>query len=266
MKVIEATDVKQKVMHYARFERDHIAVVTEGLRNADVLGITRSRMATEFEIKVSRSDLNKELAAIKYADITMNQDRGLAPADNDPEQMALNIEMGKLKNKSGGWTKISKHEEYTDPKKYFEKHQRYMYTHPFIPNYFYMVVPDKLVDYAVEQLAGTKYGVIAYDGCRGGHYGYKLDEVWYPDRDDRPDGARWISGLPCDLAIGMCYKQVAVRKKAMMLHKDKIGDDVIMSMLTRTSTENIYLMKDIIWRDEKIKELEEKLNGNTSTT
>lgn len=263
MKVIEATEVKQKIMHYARFERDHIAVVTEGLRNADVLGITRTQFATEFEIKVSRSDLNKELAAIKYADITMNQDRNLAPADSDPEQMELNIELGKLKNKSGGWTKISKHEEYTDPKKYFEKHRRYMYTQPFIPNYFYMVVPDKLVAYAVEQLAGTKYGVIAYDGCRqlDQHMGYFLDGIWYDRYGDRPEGAVWKRGAPCD---GNCYKEVAVRKKAMRIHSEKIADHVIISMLTRTCTENIFLMKEIIWRDEKIKKLEEQTNGNNS--
>lgn len=143
MKIVEAHTVKQKLMRYARFERDHVAVVTEGLRQADVLSITKGRLAYEFEVKVSRSDLNKELAAIRYASITMKDNRNYAPADNDPEQLALNMELGALKQKSGGWSKISKHEEYTDPKKYFEKHQRYMYTHSYIPNYFYIVVPDK---------------------------------------------------------------------------------------------------------------------------
>lgn len=245
MKVVQAHEVKQKLMHYAFYERNHIAVVTEGLRNADVLGISKSRFATEYEVKVSRSDLNKELAAIKYADMTMNQDKNIGIPDNDPEQMALNVELGKLKQKSGGWSKISKHEEYTDPKKYFEKHRRYMWSHPFIPNYFYIVVPDKLSAYATEQLAGTKYGVIAFDGCRRGHYGYKRGDEWFTC-DDRPDGASWCQGLPCELAGDLCYKEIAVRKKAQKIHSDHVSEDVMMSILTRAVTENISLMEEVV--------------------
>ena len=67
MKIVEAHEVKLKIQRYCFFERNHIAVVTEGFNGADVLSITDACLANEFEIKVSRSDLKKELDAIEYA-------------------------------------------------------------------------------------------------------------------------------------------------------------------------------------------------------
>lgn len=200
MKVVLAHEVKMKVMKYARYERDHIAVVTEGLNQADVLGITRSNQAVEFEIKVSRADLQKELAAIKYATMTMLEGKELAPAEPESEQMALNIELGKLRKKSGGWSKISKHQEYVDPKGYFEKHHiRRYFGDQYLPNQFYIVCPESLVELAIEGTKGTGYGVIAYDGCRqkNDHSGYFFEGKWYDRYEDRPEGAVWMRGAPC---------------------------------------------------------------------
>lgn len=267
MKIVEAVKVKQNVMAYCRHERNHVAVVTEGLRNADVLGITGASMAVEFEIKVSKSDLDKELAALRYATITMVEDRNLAPAEEGSEQMALNMELGRLKQRSGGWTKINKHQEYVDPKKYFEKKRSY-YSYPYIPNYFYMVVPEKLVKYTIEQIAHTKYGVIAYDGCRSkdNHVGYKLGDKWLGDKrwSDRPEGAEWkYGGMPCEFVENGCYKEIAVRKKASKIHSDKVSSDVMMSVLSRNTTENISLLREIVNLRERIDELQQQYDKLT---
>lgn len=262
MKLVEAHDVKNKVMKYARYERDHIAVVTEGLNNADVLGITRHRRAVEFEIKVSRSDLQKELAAIEYARLTMVEGKVLAPAEPETEQMELNIKLGQLKNKSGGWSKISKHEEYIAPEKYAEKHHKYYFANhsymeqQYLPNQFYLVVPDKLVQLAIDGTKGTGYGVIAYDGCRGGHYGYKVGDNWYDDLpyENRPDGTRWISGMPCELS-GKCFQEITVKQKARKIHDTPVADRIMTSMLGRACTENITLMDEVKRLSEQVKEL-----------
>lgn len=247
MKSLKSDKVKLDVMSYCFNERNHLAVVTEGLNNADVLGITKYRHAVEFEVKVSRSDLQKELAAIHYGIITMQEGRNFAPVTEDhPEQLALNIELGKLKQKSGGWSKISKHEEYINPVKYRQEKHRYIYDdYRYVPNMFYFVVPEKLVDLAIEGTKGTKYGVIAYDGCRhkNDHAGYFYEGVWYT-RDDHPEAAVWkYSGAPCD---DTCYKEIAVRKKAGKIHDQPIADSIVDAMLQRAVRENINMLHELI--------------------
>ena len=48
--MIEAHSVKHKILSYAFNERNYMAAVTEGLNNADVLGIDKRRRAIEFEM------------------------------------------------------------------------------------------------------------------------------------------------------------------------------------------------------------------------
>ncbi len=258
MKIVEAHKVKLDVMRYAFFERNHMAVVTEGLRNADVVSITgNNKFACEFEIKVSKSDLDKELAAIKYAVKTMKEGKKLGPSENDADQAALNLELAGLKQKAGGWSKVSKHEEYIDPKAYFEKHRRYMFSQSYIPNYFYIVVPDRLTKYAMAQTEGTGYGVIAYDGCRqeGKHYGYYLNGQWHERWTDHPKDAVWQIGAPCSRD---CIKGIAVRSKAKLIHKDPLGEGALMSILNRAVTENIRMLGEIIRLNERLENASSK--------
>lgn len=251
MKVVLAHEVKQKVLRYAFFERNHMAAVTEGLNNADVLSITKAKYACEFEVKVSRSDLQKELAAIQYSTM-VKSGKNMGIADNNPEQEAINLTLFDLKKKSGGWSKITKHKEYIDPLAYFSRRPTWA-VNTYMPNYFYIVVPDKLVELAIEGVKGTGYGVIAYDGCRGDHYGYFLDGVWYERwGDDKPEGAVWTKGAPCS---DSCYKEVAVKQKARLLHKNKVDDESLMKILQRAVTENIRMLAEIVTMDAKLKEL-----------
>lgn len=247
MKIVKAHQVKRDLMHYAFYEKSHIAVVTEGANYGDVVSISQDREAFEFEVKTSRSDLNRELAAIKYASMVMQEGKNLAPADTSPEQAALNLELADLKKKSGGWSKISKHEEYIDPKKYLEDHKPYIgFFGRYIPNYFYMVVPSNLVAYTIEKLQNTKYGVIAFNGCRqeGQHYGRFFKGKWYDNYGDYPEGAEWIKGLPC--SEEGCIFEIAVKKRPRKIHSDKISENVILNILNRACQENIQLLQKIL--------------------
>lgn len=245
MKIVLAHEVKQLIMNYAFFERGHIAVVTEGMNQADVLGITKDKLAVEFEVKVSKSDLNKELAAIRYAIMTMKEGKNLAPITLGAEQEQLNLEFASLKQKAGGWSKISKHEEYIDPKAYFESHKRYMLTNSYVPNYYYIVVPRNLVEYAVEKLQGTGYGVISYNGCRsqGDHYGYLLEGEWVgsPER-----GAAWAKGKPCSFDSSGCRLEPTVKQRARRIHSDPVSDNILMAILHRACTENIFMLRELV--------------------
>lgn len=245
MKVVKAHEVKHDLMRYAFFERGHIAVVTEGLRGADVLSITKANYAVEFEVKTSRSDLKRELDAIEYA---LRTNAGESIAHNPgTEQATLNLGMDKLKRSAGGWSKISKHEEYTDPKAYFERHKRYMLTHSYIPNYFYLVVPQSLVEYTLSRIGSTKYGVIAFDGCRqaGQHYAYFHNGVWY-ERGGEPEGAKWMRGAACEFTADGCYQEIAVKQKARLIHSGKVDQDITNSILARAVTENIRMLKELV--------------------
>lgn len=252
MTITEAHNVKQLIMKYAFYERNHTAVITEGMNNADVLSITSSKYAVEFEIKVSRADLNKEFAAIKYATMTMKENKSFGPPDKSPEQAQLNLKLANLKKKSGAWSKISKHEEYLDPQKYLDKHKGYStyWSYRYVPNYFYMVVPNKLVSCAIENLKGTGYGVIAYDGCRqeGQHYGYFKDGKWYERHDNKPEGVIWQRGIACS---SDCQLEVTVKQKAKRIHSAKIDDRIIMKVLSRACSENISMLEEIVYLKKK---------------
>ena len=112
-------------------------------------------------------------------------------------------------------------------------------------------MPDKLVPLAIAGTVGTGYGVISYDGCRGGHYGYKLGEVWFT-RDDHPEGARWSSGRPCEIDTSGCYQQVAVKQKAKKIHDNPVDDSVINAMLQRAVRENITMLSSLISKSEAL--------------
>lgn len=258
MKVVTAHEVKRRLMVYAFYERNHAAVVTEGLNGADVLAISQERLAIEYEVKTSRGDLNRELAAIRYATMTMKEGKSLGPVSDGPEQEQLNLEFAGLKKKAGnGWTKITKHEQYIDPAKYFEEHKRFMLLERYIPNYFNLVVPRTLVDYALEQTEGTGYGVMAYDGCRseGKHYGWFSDGIWY-DYRNRPDNAVHRRGAPCE--PGRCTQEITVKRRAKRIHEKPVDDGVMMSILRRTIIENITMLDRLVELKEDVNALHKK--------
>ena len=249
--MVEASDVKARIMRYAFYERGHTATVTEGLRNADVLSV-KGTTAYEFEIKVSKSDLDKEIAAINYA-LAEHEGRGIGRPDT-PEQEAINATLFDLKKKSGGWSKISKHKEHLNAVHYFDETPSWAYGHRYIPNYFYLVVPNNLVQHAIDNTP-SKFGVIAYNGCRseGEHYGYFANGKWYERYDEKPEDAKWMKGVPCDPT--RCYEEVSVKRAAKKLHDREISLPILMSILARAVQENITLLETVCYLNDESKRL-----------
>lgn len=117
-----------------------------------------------------------------------------------------------------------------EPQKVYEK--RFKHEHYFkgesnqfceVPNYFSFVVPFDLEKTALEILKDTKYGL----------YCIKIHEN---------------GGNP--------FATVSVQKKAQLLHKEKIKDDLLFSLLRKSSTEvdtlRSKLLSTPVGNEEKI--------------
>lgn len=142
-------DVKTRLMHIALWGNKALCVQTECLNNSDVLEVNKRLYSTEYEIKVSRSDLLSEIKCINAA-------------------------VKKLHDRNLPYNKMRKHENYL-----IDKLQSQFFTTPrgekiplrgkqFIPNYFYFVIPKRLWTSDIgEMLAFTDYGVIIFDLYQG---------------------------------------------------------------------------------------------------
>lgn len=121
------------------------------LWSADVLGIKYSGKISEFEIKTSRSDLLSEIKAIRKA---LEPDSVTVSTKNQ-YGFDMGFEIFKVVETKLSQTKIEKHHHYlTSPRRSFR------------PNSFYFAVPSHLVECAVEQTQGLKYGVFDADALR----------------------------------------------------------------------------------------------------
>lgn len=118
------------------------------LWSADVVACRYNGLMSEYEIKVSRSDLLGEIAAIR---------RALEPDA---------ITIGRWSNYDiyTGYDRIIVNETKLSKTK-IEKHHHYLVRprKSFRPNQFYFAVPTHLVPIAVEKLSGLKYGVLDAD-------------------------------------------------------------------------------------------------------
>ena len=129
---MKSLELKTSTLFYLLFRRGFLGAFTESFNGADVLGVTRKLLTWEFEIKVSKEDLVKELKAIRF----------LTGADT-------NFRRARAANKT------NKHATYL-------KHEHGYKEGYFIPNFFSFVVPKEIADYTVRGVAETPYGVF-YD-------------------------------------------------------------------------------------------------------
>lgn len=128
---MDSQELKIATITNLLFRRNFLGAFTESFNQADVLGISRTMLAWEFEIKVSKEDLAKELKAIRFL------------TGND-----TNMRRARAANKT------SKHKSYLDP--YYKRSTSDGF---FVPNYFSFVVPETIVEYAKRGVEGTPYGV-----------------------------------------------------------------------------------------------------------
>lgn len=185
IKTMDSKKLKTLVMGEFIYNKGYIALFTESWGACDVLGIRRSRYVVEFEIKVSKSDLAKEIACIKGA-----------------------------VNKTGCHGRRCK----------FLKHKEYLlnetwnpYLSIYRPNYFYFVVPMELERNAIEGVAGTPYGVMAY-----GEWTYELE--FYKGTPRYEVQTRNAHG----------FKESV---KAKPIHKEKVSDERMIDLIRKASTE-----------------------------
>lgn len=127
-----ASEAKHWIQRYTLWERGFTLCVTEGLNSSDVLAV-RDGLAIEYEIKVSKSDLMREIKVIQTA----------------------------LRKQTFGYSraKLEKHETYLgnrQPRIF----NHYTQEAIFIPNFFTFVVPDALAECAAQGVLGTPYGVL----------------------------------------------------------------------------------------------------------
>lgn len=121
-------------------------IVCDEFEFIDIIGVRRTRYVVEFEIKVSKSDLDREIKCIIA----------------DPE---------KTEKYGKDWEKVCKHKTYLTgerPKTNYDLRLNAlgigdsMIGGAFRPNEFYFYVPDYLADYAIKRMAelNLPYGVV----------------------------------------------------------------------------------------------------------
>lgn len=139
--------LKKELMSHMYYRLGY-AIVVDEFRFMDVFGIRRNGYGVEFEIKISKSDFDRELKCI-------------------------NSKQESVQEYGNDWEKFSKHRLYLDgtvPKTQYNLRMEKIYADanmsrnidmkPFRPNEFYFYVPDYLSEYAESQLTFLPYGLV----------------------------------------------------------------------------------------------------------
>lgn len=133
--------VKTELMMFLSYRLHHRYVITEGLNFSDVFSINRAGYSCDYEIKVSKSDLKRELSCIVDGECDWHR------ADN----------------------KIQKHHYYRMGKPIVEETQQswfggYLPHKYFVPNKFCFVIPSSLFDYLALEIQSKKlpYGIMVW--------------------------------------------------------------------------------------------------------
>lgn len=142
MEVRTSKDLKKELASHL-YWRLQYQVVCDEFQFADIVGIRKTGYVTEFEIKVSKSDFDRELKCITTKDCQ---------------------KYGK------DWEKFSKHRLYLTgelPQTDYDKrmsdlgYSTAISDRVFRPNEFYFYIPDYLVEHAVEKTLDLPYGIVA---------------------------------------------------------------------------------------------------------
>lgn len=138
---INAKYLKKELIDHLYWRLNYTIVIDE-YKFMDVFGVRRNGYCVEFEIKISKSDLCRELNL-------------------------MNCEQPMKWSKD--WPKWEKHSHYLnrriDPTKFRNQYALFLHENLpepefFMPNEFYFYVPDFLADFAAQATANTPYGVI----------------------------------------------------------------------------------------------------------
>lgn len=185
---MNAKIAKAEMLAFLLYEKKYKCAVTEyggsgTIGNADIFGFTKADFTHELEVKCSKADLAGEIASIKnlarHEDAAMLGERNMA--------------------------KLSKHSTYLQAAPQGEmpwSQREWDMTH--VPSRFSFVLPPELLDYALNNLIGTPYGV------------YVVHEREY---------------------LGQKRYSVSEERRPEQLHKNKVTDDIKEYLLHKTSNE-----------------------------
>lgn len=233
MKVLKSTGMKARLSNYLMGEKHHIAVVTEGLNQSDVLGVTGALFGVEYEIKTSRPDLKLELDSMIRGQIKATVEIG-----DQQAQLAL------ITSAPSPTSKLSKHRQYFSVPEWLVNkrqveydwrtaHTQLMWHNAYIPNYYNFLVTKELVPYALERLQGLPYGVATLD-CRHKYKG-KSAPYWH------------MNGC-----TESCYDEIAVVKPAKRLHGEPLATANLVAIMRRASWENVELRRKNIAQQRRL--------------
>jgi hypothetical protein len=141
---MKSKEIKERLLHYLIYERS-IPAITEGSFGqgiCDVLAIKDQKFVMEYEIKVTKPDLDSELKTICH--YYKNEECTKLYKDEKHRSLFHAFHTGQLLEDQLSMYSIN-----------LGKITR------TVPNYFCFVVPKELAAYAVERLSGTPYGVIS---------------------------------------------------------------------------------------------------------
>lgn len=122
------------------YRLNHQYVVSEGPNNSDVFSINRSGYTCDYEIKVSKQDLDRELSHINATEPARGWQRG------EPKtQKHHYYRMGK------GYIE--------EPHDYYGSMLSFNYT---VPNKFCFFIPDGLYEHLATRMIGLPYGIMVF--------------------------------------------------------------------------------------------------------
>lgn len=164
----------------AEWGNDYAAAVEEvtNTRSADLIAVEWGGRITEFEIKVSRSDLRGEVRAI-FAAMTPGIMRSMDVGYGSTEKRWYITPDTKLSR-----TKIDKHHHYiVETHREHDRMAGNNWVMMFKPHRFYFAVPGELVEYAKELLKPIKqYGVYCIETGKIEKRAYALHTEQLPSR------------------------------------------------------------------------------------
>lgn len=127
---MNSQQAKLIVSKHFLFDLHALGTYTESLQNSDVLAVTKAMFTVEVEIKTHREDLLNELHTITKV---LRDDKPFG-----------------LRQRHVKWLK---HNSYL-------KHPEVVTPNTFIPNTYYIAIPDTMYDHRLNALRGTPYGVM----------------------------------------------------------------------------------------------------------
>lgn len=183
-KLYTAKDLKQFLRYYLLW-RLHFEYVIDEYNYMDIFGVRKNGYSVEFEIKVSKSDLDRELTIIRMEHITDHKD----------------------------WRKFEKHTKYLSAWRTgsFSSGRTSMR----VPNSYCFCVSPNLGQYAAAKVSNLPYGVVTFEDS----YGYRVIK-----KPQKLHTHKTEIDVVSDIANSLTYRNYELHKKIRELeHSSEVN-------------------------------------------